>query len=376
MTPRSGSAWGLPLLVGVVAMVVSGLFLLRVVVDSGGDTTILVGFGETATEIEAYAEERLGEVFLRRGHGHDGKYFFVQANDPWVMEPEENAAILDRPLYRSQRMLYPVIVGAGGTLGPEAITWTMIVVNLVALGAGTVAVALISNELGGSAWWGLAFGLNLGFISEMTISGSGILAAALAFWAVLFLMRSYLTPALVLLALAVLSREAMLIVAFGAGAWYWFRAKGRREAVLLMSVPVGAALVWAGYLRLRIDTGSAVSEIQEFGWPFGGFVEAFDAWRELPFSMVAGITMMTLLLLFIRRVVVTPHLLGWSHVGFAVMAILFTEQVWENYFDITRAVAPAVTAFLLLAFVVTRSEIRHQNESAGSAATRDRSQVG
>src|SRR5690606_19508433 len=127
---------------------------IRVLAETGWDATVFVAFGEEATPTREYAEERLGEVFLRRAQGHDGKFFFVQSNDPWVIDPEENALVLDRPLYRSQRMLYPALAGGGGLFGPETIVWAMLVVNLLAMGVGTWVTARIAMEMGGSPWWG------------------------------------------------------------------------------------------------------------------------------------------------------------------------------------------------------------------------------
>ena len=52
------------------------------------------------------------------------------------------------------------------------------------MGVGTWVVAMLAMRMGGSPWWGLAFALNLGFISEMNIDGAGVVAAAAAFGAV------------------------------------------------------------------------------------------------------------------------------------------------------------------------------------------------
>ena len=59
-----------------------------------------------------------GPVVLIDGTGHDGQYFFLQANDPWLLNPTEGLEFLDFPTYRAQRMLYPVVAGLGGLLGP------------------------------------------------------------------------------------------------------------------------------------------------------------------------------------------------------------------------------------------------------------------
>lgn len=337
-------------LVVAVGILLPLVIAVRAVQDAGWDPTILVAFGEDATPTREYAEERLGEVYLRASQGHDGKFFFVQANDPWVVDPEENAQVLDRPLYRSQRMLYPVLAGGLGFLGPEAIVWGMIVVNLAAMGAGTWVVARIAETMGGSAWWGLAFSLNLGFISEMLISGAGVVSAVFAFAAVLMVSRSRYAWAVGLLVLSVLSREAMLLAVAGTAGWLWFQGE-RRRALWTAAVPSFAALSWAAYLRLSIGEGSVTGQVQEIGWPFVGFVESFASWLGDPINLAAGAAMMLLFILYVRRVWVSPHLVGWAFVGFVLLGVLFTEQVWHSYFDITRAVAPIITSFVLLVFV-------------------------
>jgi hypothetical protein len=177
------------ILVGLVAVAFTSLMAVRVLSEVDWDATIFVAFGEDATPTREYAEQRLGDVSLRAAQGHDGKFFFVQAHDPWVIDPGTNAQVLDRPLYRSQRMLYPVLAGGAGMFGSEAIVWAMLVVNVIAMGVGTWAVALVAREMGGSPWWGLAFALNIGFFSEVNIGGAGVVAAAAAFGAVLMFMR-------------------------------------------------------------------------------------------------------------------------------------------------------------------------------------------
>jgi len=343
------------IVVAIVGFLFSSLIAVRVLWETGWDATIFVAFGEQATPTREYAEERLGEVYLRPEQGHDGKFFFVQSNDPWVIDPDENVEVLDRPLYRSQRMLYPVLAGGGGFFGPEAIVWAMLVVNLLAMGVGTWVTSQIAIEMGGSPWWGLAFALNLGFISEINIGGAGVVAAAAAFGAVLMFMRGRVPAGIALLALAALSREAMLLAAAGVALWLWLE-KRRTTAVVTAVVPGLSVLAWAAYLRLRIGEGSVAAEVQEIGWPFAGFIEAFDSWVGDPVDLAVGVAMMLLFVLYTRRVLLGRHLVGWAFVGFVLLGIMFTEQVWHSYFDITRAVAPIITSFVLLVSLETQSE--------------------
>jgi len=352
------------LLVVLVGMLLPTAIAVRAIQDAGWDPTILIAFGVDATPTREFAEERLGDVYLRATQGHDGKFFFVQSNDPWVLDPEENAQVLDRPLYRSQRMLYPVLAGGLGLFGPETIVWSMLVVNLLAMGAGTWFVARTAVEMGGSPWWGLAFALNLGFISEMNIGGAGVVAAAAAFGAVLMLIRGRTIPGIALLTASVLAREAMLIAAAGAAIWLW--SEGRRKTgVLVAGIPAVAVVVWGAYLRLRIGQGSVAAEVQEIGWPFVGFIEAFGSWLDEPLNLAAGVAMMLLFILFTRRVLIGRHLVGWAFLGFVLLGILFTEQVWHSYFDITRAVAPIITAFVLLVFLGSDQSPETQGAAEG-----------
>ena len=368
MTPGNGTkSRGALLSVILIGMLLPLGIALRAVQDAGWDPTVLVAFGVDATPTRVYAEERLGDVFLRASQGHDGKFFFVQSNDPWVIDPAENASVLDRPLYRSQRMLYPVLAGGFGLFGPEAIVWAMLLVNVVAMGVGTWAVARIAMHMGGSPGWGLAFSLNLGFVSEMNIGGAGVVSAAAAFAAVLMFMRNRIPSGVILLTLAVLAREAMLIAVAGVALWLWFDDR-RKTAVVAAMVPGLAVVTWAAYLRLRIATGSVASEVQEIGWPFVGFIEALQSWLEDPIDLAVGVVMMILFVLFTRRVLMSRHLVGWAFLGFVALGIVFTEQVWHSYFDITRAVAPIITSFVLLVFLgASGSAIADDPESTRTA---------
>jgi len=332
------------------AIILSAIVLSQV----GWDATVFVGFGEEEPLTRDYAEQRLGEVRLRPAQGHDGKFFFVQANDPWVLHPEQNAGVLARPLYRSQRMFYPLVAGLGGTLPPEMVVWGLLVANLVAMGVGSWAVGLIAIEMEMSAWWGLSFVLNPGLINELSIDGAGVVAAAAAFGACALFLRERDGMGILLLALAALTREAMLIAAAG-GAWWLWRHEGRKQlALLALAVPVVTVGAWAAYVRMRVGLASGVAEIQEIGLPFTGFIQAVQGWRADPLDLASGLAILILLVLYTRRALTSDHLVGWAFVGFVALALVLTRPVWQSQFDITRAVAPAITTYVLLLFATRR----------------------
>jgi hypothetical protein len=352
--------------VGVVSMMIAALLSISVLSRTGWDVTIFAAFGVDSDQINEYAGQRLDEFYLRPLNGHDGKFFFVQSNDPWVLHPEINASVLDRPLYRSQRMLYPVLAGGGGLFTPEMIVWALLIVNVVGMGLGSWATAAAATTLGGSRWWGMSFVLNIGFISEMNISGAGIVAAAAAFAAVVAFSRDRSSWGLTLLALGALAREAMLLVAAGIALWMWIHNR-RKNAILCLAVPTMAVGVWGLYLRLQLGWESGVSQVQEIGLPFVGFIESFPQWLDEPLDLLVATAVLTLLAVFARRAIVSRELVGFAFLGFVLLGIIFTAQVWRNYFDITRAVAPIITTFVLLAFA-RQGSASHETETAKEGA--------
>lgn len=345
------------LVVGLVGLAIATVVAGRLLFASGGDPTVFASFGEDSVEITSYAEQELGrEVVTRPQLGHDGRFFFVLANDPWLVDGEQHNSLIDRPTYRAQRMLYPMLAGGGGLFGAETIAWSLLLVNLLAMGLGTWGVATLASDLGGSPWWGLAFTLNVGLISEMNIDAAGVVAAAAAFWGVVFLRRRAIGPGIALLAVSALSREAMLIVAAGTAWWLW-RQGHRKQSIVTLGIPTGLVVLWGIYVRVRLGPGGDVAEIQELGWPFVGLIQAFEGWFIDPIDLAIGLAILILLALFTRRVA-SDGLVGWAFFGFVPLALLLTRQVWLSYYDITRAIAPVLTAFVLLVFVVGASADR------------------
>jgi len=347
VTSSSGEPTPSVWIVAVASLVVTAALVGGALSVFDWDATPFVSFGSD-DPTRQYAEQRLGDVVLRGELGHDGKYFFVQANDPWLLDPSNNAEILDFPVYRSQRMLYPLLAGGFGLFGPEAVVWGLLLVNVVAIAAGTLGAARLAHSLGGSPWWGLAFPANLGFLYVITIDSGGIVAAAFAIWAVACIYENRLGLGIALLAASALTREVMLICAVGVAVWLWTR-KQSRQALYAVAMPGLILGMWEAYLMLRLgpDEGSTES----IGLPFVGLARAVPRWLDDPITLAAGVCILAFMLMYVVRWWDTRSLLGWAFLGFVPLALMMTQKVWTLIFDFTRAVAPLMTATILLVFV-------------------------
>ncbi|MEO0494185.1 MAG: hypothetical protein AAF081_12295 [Actinomycetota bacterium] len=347
--PAAGAAVERRLL--VVALVIGLLIVAASLIRHDGDIAGLIKFGAggSVAERTAHVEDVLGrEVATVDLLGHDGSMFFLQALDPFFVNPDEHAVHLDRPVYRAQRMLFPTVAGGLGLLPAEAVLWSMAMLNVAAIALGSLGTSRIAQRLGGSAWLGLAFALNPGVIFEFDISGAGILAFACAVWGTLAVMDGRTRAAVLWFCAAVLAREVMLL--YLAGVCCHQLWTNRRIPWLLGGIPALTAAAWAGYIRLRLDSHDGVQEVQEFGVPFGGILDASENWFGDPVQLgvIAGLIVVMPLLLV--RAFQRPNPMAWGALGFVLLAILMTRQVWWNFFDISRAIAPVMTAYLVTAF--------------------------
>jgi hypothetical protein len=342
-------------LVGLTGLVIGVGLALRVLIPHGMDPSIFVAFGEDSRVQTEYARELLGEVTTRRDLGHDGKFFFAQANDPWYLAPEHHAVVLDRPLYRAQRMLYPMVAGGFGLFPPWIVPWAMLLTNLLAMAVGATVAARIAASWGLSPWLGLWVPLNPGLIFELDIGGSGVLAYVCCLAAVHALERERLGLASVLFAAGALSRESM--VAFAAGVFVLWWLDRKRAPWPILVAPLVALAGWTAYLTTRLDGIEGVGGgTRNFSAPFVGLFTAFGGWLEEPLSLLVSITLLAIVLVFVPLAVRSRTSIAWGALPFAALLIVLHVNVLREPANFSRVIAPIFTAFPFV--ILARDRIR------------------
>ena len=114
--------------------------------------------------------------------GYDGQFAYYIARDPaggW--------RYCDVPAYRYQRILYPLLARALAWGRPEAVAWTLIALNVVALAGGTYFTERLLATWGVSRWYALAYGLYGGLVAGLRLDLSeplayGLVQAGLWVW--------------------------------------------------------------------------------------------------------------------------------------------------------------------------------------------------
>jgi hypothetical protein len=114
--------------------------------------------------------------------GYDGQFAYYIARDPaggW--------RYCDVPAYRYQRILYPLLARALAWGRPEAVAWTLIALNVLALAGGTYFTERLLATWGVSRWYALAYGLYGGLVAGLRLDLSeplayGLVQAGLWVW--------------------------------------------------------------------------------------------------------------------------------------------------------------------------------------------------
>jgi hypothetical protein len=336
-----------PWVVGLTGFAIVVLMVVRVLAFTDLNVTVFLAFGKEGRAQVAGAERFLDGVQPRSGGGHDGKYFFALANDPWLLQPRELAEGLDRPAYRAQRILYPMIAGGFGLFAPEVVVWAMLLLNLASMGVGSYLTACLAVRTGANPWLGLSFALNIGLVAEMIVGGAGVLAYVLCIGALLASSRrdERWTPPL--FAAAALTREVMLLFPLGVFVLTWRRERQARWAIV--GWPMAAIAVWAGYVQWRVGGMSGAHPGPKiFSPPFVGLVEAVGHWVRDPAGAVLTVAILIVMVAFAIRGARSRLPIVWGALPFVAATTVLSVHVWREYYDLARAIAPVFTAAVFL----------------------------
>ena len=213
--------------------------------------------------------------------GYDGQFAYYIARDPvggW--------RYCDVPAYRYQRILYPLLAWALALGRPEAVGWTLILLNVAALAGGTYFTERLLAAWGVSRWYALIYGLYGGLVAGLRLDlteplAYGLVQAGLWAWeeqeAGSHVSRFTFY---VLLALAALTKETALVAVAGLMLYLALERRWREIAGLGLAVGLPFAawqgVLWAWLGSPGVGAGGAMAT--SFEWlPFAGLLRVATA---------------------------------------------------------------------------------------------------
>jgi hypothetical protein len=241
----------------VVGIVYAAILLPRLAAPGGVYTYVHFGtkfmhLGQTS----GHPGDVISPTLPTRGRiGFDGQFFYFMAVDP-----AHAKYYMDMPAYRWSRPLYPFLARGLSGGNPTVVPYMLLFINLVAIAAGTLAVAIFLKRRRLSPWYALLYGFFPGLTFGVVYDIAEPLGYALVAWAVVVFDRHSwrrLLLSAVLFALALLARETVALI----------------PAVLVLSLLVmrDSASSWRAVLPrnvLRAGVFAAVAFVPMFAWRF------------------------------------------------------------------------------------------------------------
>ncbi|MEY2592184.1 MAG: hypothetical protein QOJ67_4168 [Acidimicrobiaceae bacterium] len=335
------------------------MWVLLDVERSGRNALNFIQPGERGPSAAAFHED-FPTVELPDTLGLDGQQFYVIARNPF--HPREVAPLLDRPRYRLQRPLLPWLAWlVHPTGGGDGLVWAFVLVNVLAIFAGSMATGALAVQLGGKPWMAALFAVTPGAWFSLRASVADALALALAIAALALAHRGRWRAAVGCAVGAVLAKEVIVIVLAGWALW-----RRSRPAALLVATPLAVAAAW--WIALRVLVPSGREQIGELVAPFVGWRDAWvEHWShgQQLVGMAAAIgSSIVGVAALVRRGLAHP--LGWAITGSLALAALSNGDVIGNNYGSTRALMPVLVLGLLTLFtdgqpVRTDTSLEHRS---------------
>ncbi len=273
-----------PAAVGVTAAFLAIVFAtFRALVAGKGTVSRFIILG-TKYVVERKLPERLPHV---AGPGYDGEFYYRLALDPVDFSKTAFGITFDNP-ERLDRVVYSMLAWLAAAGHASLVPWSLVAVNLVALGVLSGIGSVFARDAGRHCLWGLLLGGYFGFLWSLGRDLTEIVASVFLAAGLLALRRHRSVAAGLSLGLATLSRETALATV-GAVALAWlasfvgpltrrqpFGSVLRRGEFAAWLLPLLMFVGWQLVIHASTGTVPFTSSRQaNVSLPFAGFLQGF-----------------------------------------------------------------------------------------------------
>ncbi len=317
-----------------VAMVAIGAAIVvvtfRLLVPAGGDPSKFVVAGT------AFADpaETPSSLYVFDSNGYDGQFMWRIAADPTHLKTDHDLGVaIDEP-YRLQRVGYPYLAWLLSFGNTSVLVWSLIAVNVLAVGALAGCGAVFARDHGRSPWFGLAVASVPAFAFTLSRDLTELVAAAVLAAGILAATKGRWWLAAALWSYAVLTREQLLIPIAAFAMWRLWTIVRRRSRPDVQDaawvVPVVAFVAWQMVIW-RVDGEFPLfSGSSNLGPPLVGVVGSMGFWAsELGHGAKALVT----------------NLLTFYELGFLVVLVVVatrsvvpSQWAWQKWMIVSMAI--------------------------------------
>lgn len=343
----------------IAALVVIALVFVRLAFFNMDPSAFILASKKLVVQSELHNDLKLLDS------GYDGMYFYRYAVAPFSKDQRyglrrgDAGIIVDNPVYRRGRVVYPMAAWLMALGQPKAIPWTLIGVNILAF----ILLVFIVNQIAHHQQWPgyvaiiplLISGLWMSLARDL----SDLLAVTLLAWAYWEWIRQRQAWFLLASTLLLLCREVSVLMLFPAYVILTSHSlkKRRFRDLPMLAIPWMILAGWTFFLRSQYSSGSDHFNTRfwnHFRLPFQGMLEGVQS--NLYVTHLLGL-FWHFVIIGIGFIVMWRNRrnlqLTWMTVAFPLNALLFTlygKPIYEDLWSYMRVLAPTVlmTFFFIL----------------------------
>jgi hypothetical protein len=346
------------ILAAVLAFALYAAFAALLLARWHFDPSVLVVAGDEFTNQVAAPKNLL---VASHSSGYDGQFYFRLAIAPFSAQESVAGVHFDYPVYRAQRILYPMLsyLVSGGRA--SALPWSMIAVNLLAAGmVGGLAALVFERFQGASVLLAVVIALYPGFLLTMSRDLTELVEISLVLGGIALILMRRDRLAVVIFAVAVLAKEMALIVPI---AILLHRAitKRLKASDALFLVPVAVFVGWKVYLFHLWHLPLSLGTDGHFSLPFAGMWQCIRSVAAAPHGQtlliieLLAIIAFTIATAIALRTSSTPAFLKIACVLYALLFFSLGAEFWTEDWAFLRA---ATDYGVLGAIVALQSPLR------------------
>ena len=293
--------------------------------------------------------------------GYDGQYFLLMCHDPFITSWPKN--FIDVSAYRYQRIMYPLTAILFAFGNEQYFPYSLVIVNLSAIYAGTILVLLMLKKQNLSLWYGIFYSS----VSGLILCVLRDLAEPLTIMFMLGAFYCYSIKRYYLFFLSIscmlLCKEVMLLLIplFMYDALF---IKKDKKLLFLISGSIIPWILWQIYVTIKCHMAPCLGGTGNFGIPFihayhyvYNVLKAPSSKESLKwFVSVFTVTVVFSLILSVKEIIKSVNIYTSSFFVFSVFFIFMSDKVWIEPWSFVRIYIPA-GVLMLLNFINTKDKI-------------------
>jgi hypothetical protein len=290
--------------------------------------------------------------------GYDGQFYARFALNPFSIEESAHGVRVDRPAYRYQRILYPLTAFALSFGSEDLVPFSLVLVNAFSILFIFIIARKFLKQMNAPEWYALIIAAFPGLLMSLGRDLAEPLALATGLGSLYAIKNGRFLQYAMLASLCVLSRETSVIIFAMVGLAYLTTHRAWDRRIVFLIAPGLVFIIWQIVLSRLFGTPGFLTGPKNFGIPFTGMLAYLESiplrsTKEIIVQSLYHFWIFALLILGLRSLQfraedLLERSLSFSFIVWCLLAVFFTDMIWEDDWSFCRVLLDWQVAASLL----------------------------